>query len=626
MSLSGGQQINNDYMSAPIDPKGLPPNNTIGEEKNALATILSHHDGTSIAIKDADLDEEPTEEERKTLRLVPAAMPWPAIAMCLIEFAERASYYGCSGVFSNFIRGPLPKGGNGAGAVAKGPEGYNESAGALGMGVQAATALTTLFTFLAYTVPIFGGIIADTKWGRFKTICVGTAVGAIAHVLLVIPAIPVVIAGGKALAAFIIALLILAFAAGFIKPSLGPLLCDQSPVHKQVVKTLKSGERVILDPQTTVQRYLLIFYWAINIGAFFALATAYAERDVGFWLAYLLPGIIYMLMPIVLILAYNHLYKAPPQGSVVLECMRVFKRLLSQGGWKRMWKGGDDFWNHAKPSHIEAEEGSVDLKVIFWDDKFVDEIRESISACKVFLLIPIFALADGGFGSTENAMSAAMQVNGVPNDVIGNFNALTIVVVAPILNFGFYPLLRKFGINMKPMTRMSVGFVLASINMIIGAILQWKVYTTSPCGYYATSDCQIGDGVSTISLWAQIPLYSLPAIGELFVNVTSYEIAYTRAPARMKGLVYACVLFTSALSSALTEIVNPALVDPYLIWPYVALAIACALCAIAFPVFFSHLNEPIDFQNIERMEGKQQPLVLRGPTGDAEKAERASSE
>lgn len=40
---------------------------------------------------------------------------------------------------------------------------------------------------LSYTIPILGGIVADTKWGRFKTICVGTAVGAFAHILLVVP-------------------------------------------------------------------------------------------------------------------------------------------------------------------------------------------------------------------------------------------------------------------------------------------------------------------------------------------------------------------------------------------------------------------------------------------------------
>jgi len=555
----------------------------------------------------------PTAHEIATLRMVPAGMPWPAIAMCLIEFAERASYYGSIGPFSNFIRGPLPHNSPGnTGAVAHGTEGLKQSAGALGKGLQTATALTTLFQFLAYTIPIFGGIIADTKWGRFKTICVGTAVGVIAHILLVIPAIPSVILSGNALAPFIISILILAFAAGFIKPSLGPLLCDQSPVKHQSIQKLPSGELVILDPATTIQRYLLIFYWAINVGAFFQLATTYAEHDIGFWLAYLLPGIIYMMMPIVLVLAYKHLYLAPPQGSVLVEAWRVTKQLFVNGGWKRSFKGGDNFWNAAKPSVMENRDGSIDTSVVFWDDKFVEELKDSFRACKVFLFIPIFNLADGGFGSTENAMSAAMVSNGVPNDLISNFNSLTIVVCAPLINFGLYPLLRKYNINFSPMMRMSVGFILGGISMVIGAILQWQVYKKSPCGYQATANIDPNvDCVADISLWTQIPLYSLPALGEIFVNVTSYEIAYTRAPARMKGLIYAAVLFTTALSSALTEIVNPALVDPYLIWPYVALAIASFICAIILPVFFSDLNKPVVFLESGRMEGKEQPNVLR---------------
>lgn len=60
-----------------------------------------------------------------------------------------------------------------SGAVAKGAAGLEQHAGALGLGSVDASALTNLFTFLAYVVPIFGGIVADTKWGRFKTICVG---------------------------------------------------------------------------------------------------------------------------------------------------------------------------------------------------------------------------------------------------------------------------------------------------------------------------------------------------------------------------------------------------------------------------------------------------------------------
>jgi POT family proton-dependent oligopeptide transporter len=68
--------------------------------------------------------------------------------MCLIEFAERASYYGSIGPFNNFINRPLPLGGNGAGAVAPGAAGLNQSAGALGMGSVAATGIVQMFTFL----------------------------------------------------------------------------------------------------------------------------------------------------------------------------------------------------------------------------------------------------------------------------------------------------------------------------------------------------------------------------------------------------------------------------------------------------------------------------------------------
>jgi POT family proton-dependent oligopeptide transporter len=325
-----------------------------------------------------------------------------------------------------------------------------------------------------------------------------------------------------------------------------------------------------------------------------------------------------MLMPIVLVLVSKRLYKAPPQGSIVVEATRVFKAAFANGGWKRSFKGGDNFWGRAKPSYM-IEHGQMTEKVT-WDDKLVDELRQSVTACKVFLLIPIFNLADNGFSPLMNGMSAAMVNNGVPNDLIGNFNSLTIVICAPIMNFIIYPFLSRRNIAFPPMYRMAFGFFLGGVGMVLGAILQWRVYKTSPCGYYATSVgtpgvCEDGQ-ISTVSLWTQIPLYALPALGEIFVNVTSYEIAYTRAPARMKGLVYAAVLFTTALSSALTLIVNPALTDPYLIWPYVAVAIVSFACTIALPVFFSELNKPVDFADVDRMEGKQQPNYVKNADAD----------
>jgi dipeptide/tripeptide permease len=91
----------------------------------------------------------PTEEELATLPKIAGTMPWTSYILCGVEFAERASYYGCKQVFKNFIRAPLPEGGNGAGAP---PRGSQKTAGALGKGTVIASAMTDAFTFLSYAL------------------------------------------------------------------------------------------------------------------------------------------------------------------------------------------------------------------------------------------------------------------------------------------------------------------------------------------------------------------------------------------------------------------------------------------------------------------------------------------
>ena len=52
----------------------------------------------------------PTELELATLRKVPGSIPWITWLLCLVEFAERASYYGAKQVFVNFLANKLPPG------------------------------------------------------------------------------------------------------------------------------------------------------------------------------------------------------------------------------------------------------------------------------------------------------------------------------------------------------------------------------------------------------------------------------------------------------------------------------------------------------------------------------------
>lgn len=191
---------------APIEEIGNPIHDKeLAEYNNVEATSSGElgYDETRYPL--------PTQEERTSLRKVADSIPMVAYALCCVEFAERASYYGVIQIWSNFMQFPLPLGGNGAGAP---PRGTQETAGGLNKGLQFANAFVLLFTFLAYVIPIFGAWLADTRIGRYKAIALGVLICGVAHVVLIIAVIPKIIQAGHSITPFMIAFFLLAFGAG----------------------------------------------------------------------------------------------------------------------------------------------------------------------------------------------------------------------------------------------------------------------------------------------------------------------------------------------------------------------------------------------------------------------------
>ncbi len=241
------------------------------------------------------------------------------------------------------------------------------------MGLQASSGLTLLFTFLAYVIPIFGGWLADVHTGRFKAIVIGVLLAGVAHLIQIFGAIPSVLQKGPSHAAppFILGLLLLAFGAGIFKPNIAPTVLDQNRYQKAYTKVLKSGEKVIVDPEATATRTMLIFYGLTNVGAFYMLATTYTEKYVGFWLSFLLAGIIYFLLPLLLAAIYKRTYKAPPAGnSDLARAFKIIGFALKRNKFQ-FWK--KNYWDQAKPSLLAAEGITVD-----WTDELVEDIRRTI--------------------------------------------------------------------------------------------------------------------------------------------------------------------------------------------------------------------------------------------------------
>lgn len=63
------------------------------EEPSAESSSLTSFEG-----------DEPTEEERRTLRKVADKLPWSAFLVAMVELCERFTYYGLSGPFQNYIQ------------------------------------------------------------------------------------------------------------------------------------------------------------------------------------------------------------------------------------------------------------------------------------------------------------------------------------------------------------------------------------------------------------------------------------------------------------------------------------------------------------------------------------------
>ena len=546
-----------------------------------------------------------TEEDKYKFRKVKTRPDLAAMLILICEFAERGSYYGVNGILTNFIMRPLPEGSK-TGRVMPGDTG---NAGALGLGLQDANALVMLLQFLAYVMPLVGGYLADDRLGKFKTILIGVWVGIISHILFIIAALPPVIAKGKAaMAPTVLGILSLAVCTGFIKANLLPLMLDQYPYRTNVLKKLPSGEIVYVDRDGSMETLTMVFYWSINIGAFLQIATSYSARDVGYWLAFLCPCLMYCIVVVAMLFVRPHLKPEVPQGSILRKFVQVLRVCLKGNFIKRI--KNKEFWSYAYPSQMQ-ERGQIYLNSkkqtpISWTDQDVRDYKSTLTQCSMFSFWVIFNLSDTGLGSTLTAQAGAMSSQGIPNDFFNNFNQITIVAAIPILDYGIYPLLKKWKINFKPVYKIFLGFMLGACASMVSAILQWRIYETSPCGYYATECAE----PSPLTAWYEIINYGLCALGECFCFTTAYELAYTRAPDNAKGLVMALFLFNSAISSAISEGVSGALVDPNLIWPFTGIAAAGGFCAIVFLVVYWNLDKVMEEEEREREIARQEEILM----------------
>lgn len=188
----------------------------------------------------------PSRQDFIDLPHVADKLPYGAFLVAIVELCERFAYYGLSGPLQNYISNAY-----------KDPSGLP---GALGLGQSSATAITNLFQFWCYFTPILGAIISDQYLGKYATIKWSSTVYMAGIAILFVSSLPWSIESGAALPGLIAAMVIIGLGTGGIKSNVSPLIAEQVRSNEPVLKTLSNGNRVIVDPELTVQRIYMVFY------------------------------------------------------------------------------------------------------------------------------------------------------------------------------------------------------------------------------------------------------------------------------------------------------------------------------------------------------------------------------
>ena len=130
------------------------------------------------------------------------------------------------------------------------------------------------------------------------------------------------------------------------------------------------------------------------------------------------------------------------------------------------------------------------------------------------------------------------EINLLPSQ-IPSLNPIIVMLLIPIWAYTIEPALKKIGIVLTPLKKMSLGMALASLSFVAVALLQARI--------------EANPAQSIPVLWQFIP-YFIITLSEVLVSITGLEFAYSQAPLRMKSTVMGFWLLTVAFGNVLVAV------------------------------------------------------------------------
>ncbi|CRG83377.1 Peptide transporter PTR2 [Talaromyces islandicus] len=484
------------------------------------------------------------QQQQHSLRRVADSLPLNVWIIATIEACERFAFFGMAAPLQNYVQNsrddPLRPGG-------------------IGLGQAYATIVNLSFIMWCFVTPVVGAVVAEQYLGRLRTVTYASLVYICGLSVLVVSSLPLAHDRGLSFSGMFLSLFLIGIGTGGIKTNVNSLIAEQYTGPKKAVQVLKSGEKVLVDKDLTLQRIFTTFFIYVNIGSVTSMVTTPVEKYYGFTAAFALPLVVFFVGLVIILASKDRYVSHPPDKSLLFNAGRVLWIALKNRG----------HFHHASPSHQDEADPAERLP---WDDVFVDDIRKTLVASKVFVLYPFFWAAYSQYLTNFVSQAATMETHGIPNDIMTAIDPVSVLILLPTLDRIIFPFVRKLGASLLAADRVRLGFIICGIAMLYAAFVQHMIYLSPPCYNHPRSlDCFDGKVPNSISVFWQAPSYLFIALAECFAAVAGVEYAYAAAPKSMKSIVIALYMSSASVGAILAMTVSPLTVDPELPWMYVTL-------------------------------------------------------
>lgn len=399
------------------------------------------------------------------------------------EFAERFSFYGMRSILAVFLVHQFFS--------------HEDSI----IANAHSNSLNHTFSTLVYATPLLGAILADWFFGKYRVILIGSLIYTIGHFLLSM--------FDTSIGGFETGLIIIAFSAGAIKSCVSANVGDQFDHKNQHL-------------MTSIYSW---FYFSINAGSMVSLLLIpYIYDKFGAKWAFGVPGILMALATYIFFSGRKKYVRLPPKGINKANFVSVSIYALFNKGW----------------DNAETKYGF----------EKVDGIKAVWRVMAVFAFIPVFWSlwdmngAEWVLQSTKMDLSLGLFNMHILPSQIQFVNAVFLLVLIPVFNYGIYPLAEKMGIRLTSLRKIGAGLLITGLSFVIIALIQVKI-----------------DAGAHPSVWWQILAYVVLSAGEVLVSITGLEYAYTQSPPSMKSTMTAIWYVTYSVGSFFNAVVNSSIAN-----------------------------------------------------------------